>query len=71
MRKDQSLPQQRIIGRPFCEICRSQMWLACIEPDAPNHDKRTFECPVCPNITVKIVKYRSENAPRRIDVKYA
>jgi len=47
------------------------MWLACIEPDEPNHDKRTFECPVCPNITVKIVKYRSENAPRRIDVKYA
>jgi hypothetical protein len=47
------------------------MWLACIEPDAPNHDKRTFECPVCPNITVKIVKYRSESAPRRIDVKYA
>jgi len=20
------------------------MWLARIEPDAPNHDKRTFEC---------------------------
>jgi hypothetical protein len=32
MRRDQILPQQRIIGRPFCEVCKSQMWLACIEP---------------------------------------
>ena len=36
------------------------MWLACIEPDEPDHDKRTFECPACPNVTVKIVNYRSE-----------
>jgi hypothetical protein len=59
MRRDQILPQQRIIGRPFCEVCKSQMWLACIEPHDPDHDKRTFECPACPNITVRIVKYRS------------
>ena len=61
MRKDQTLPQQRIIGRPFCEFCKSQMWLACIEPDEADHDKRTFECPACPNVTVRIVKYRSES----------
>jgi hypothetical protein len=36
MQKDQILPQQRIIGRPFCELCNSQMWLACIEPDEPD-----------------------------------
>ena len=71
MRKDQTLPQQRIIGRPFCENCKSQMWLACIEPDETNHDKRTFECPVCPNVTVRIVKYRSEAKPQHIGVKYA
>jgi hypothetical protein len=23
------------------------MWLARIEPDAPGHDKRVFECPQC------------------------
>ena len=40
MRKHEILPQQRIIGRPFCELCKSQMWLACIEPDEPGHDKR-------------------------------
>jgi hypothetical protein len=56
MRKHEILPQQRIIGRPFCELCKSQMWLACIEPD---DDKRTFECPGCPNVTVRIVKYRA------------
>ena len=53
-------PQQRIIGRPFCELCKSQMWLACIEPDEPGYDKRTFECPACPHVSVRIVKYRSE-----------
>jgi hypothetical protein len=66
MRKDQTLPQQRIIGRPFCDVCNAQMWLAYIEPDAAEHDKRTFECPVCPNVTVRIVKYRSEAKPRHI-----
>jgi hypothetical protein len=59
MRKHEILPQQRIIGRPFCEQCKSQMWLACIEPDEPGHDKRIFECPGCPNVTVRIVKYRA------------
>ena len=58
MRKDQNLPQQRIIGRPFCEVCKAQLWLAFIEPDKPDYDKRTFECPVCPNVIVKVVKYR-------------
>jgi hypothetical protein len=66
MRKDQILPQQRIIGRPFCEFCKSQMWLACIEPDEPDHDRRTFECPVCPNVTVKVVKYRSSKSDPEI-----
>ena len=56
MRKHEILPQQRIIGRPFCELCKSQMWLACIEPDEPGHDRRTFECPGCPNVAVRIVK---------------
>jgi hypothetical protein len=68
VRKDQNLPQQRILGRPFCEVCKAQMWLACIEPDKPDYDKRTFECPVCPNITVKVVKYRTSHTPL-IDIR--
>ena len=64
MRKQEILPQQRIIGRPFCELCKSQMWLACVEPDEPGHDKRTFECPGCPNVTVRIVRYRATQVDR-------
>src|SRR5262249_20586690 len=68
MRRDQILPQQRIIGRPFCEVCKSQMWLACIEPYDPDH-KRTFECPACPNMTVRIVKYRSHAKLQGIKIR--
>ena len=73
MRKHEILPQQRIIGRPFCELCKSQMWLACIEPDEPGHDKRTFECPGCPNVTVRIVKYRATGTSRsrQLDAWYS
>ena len=68
MRRDQLLPQQRIIGRPFCEFCGTQMWLACIEPDKPDYDKRTFECPMCSNFTVKIVKYCSSKSALEINL---
>ena len=73
MRNHEILPQQRIIGRPFCELCKSQMWLACIEPDEPGHDRRTFECPGCPNITVRIVKYRATgpSPPSPLDAWYS
>ena len=66
MRRHQRLPQQRIIGRPFCEFCGAQMWLACIEPDKPDYDKRTFECPMCSNFTVKVVKYCSSKSTLEI-----
>ena len=42
------------------------MWLACIEPDKPDHDKRTFECPMCSNFTVKVVKYCSSKSALEI-----
>jgi len=73
MRKHEILPQQRIIGRPFCEVCKSQMWLAYIEPDEPGHDRRTFECPTCPNVTVRIVKYRptGSSPPGQLDAWYS
>jgi hypothetical protein len=34
------------------------MWLSRIEPDKPNHDKRTFECPQCENVVSEVVMYR-------------
>jgi hypothetical protein len=32
------------------------MWIARIEPDKPDHDKRTFDCSLCDYQETKIVK---------------
>jgi hypothetical protein len=34
------------------------MWLARIEPDKPDHDRRIFECPSCEKVVSEVVKYR-------------
>jgi len=47
-----------IFDRPVCPRCGGLMWLALIEPDKPDHDRRTFECRECENTLVAIVKYR-------------
>ena len=46
------------IKHPKCAVCDVSMWLAHVEPDKPDHDKCTFECPVCENVVVEIAKYR-------------
>ena len=43
---------------PTCEACGAPMWLARIEPDRPDHDKRTFNCLACDEIATEVVKYR-------------
>ena len=45
------------IERPWCAACEVPMWLARIQPDRPGYDKRTFECPVCHDAMVVVVKY--------------
>ena len=32
--------------------------LSRIEPDAPDHDKRSFECPSCGNEHTEVVKFK-------------
>ena len=46
------------IIRPVCSRCNAQMMLARIEPDKPDHDKRTFECPNCGNELTETVKFK-------------
>ena len=46
------------IAHPACPVCGAPMWLARIEPDRPDHDKRTFECKACGKTTAEVVKYR-------------
>jgi hypothetical protein len=45
------------LERPWCPTCDIAMWLARIQPDKPGYDRRTFECPVCHDEMVVVVKY--------------
>jgi hypothetical protein len=51
-------PDRLVLSLPYCLNCGSPMWLTRIEPDSPDYDKRTFECPKCENVVIEIVKYR-------------
>jgi hypothetical protein len=44
-------------NRLSCPNCSARMWLAHIEPDKPDHDRRTFECPRCQHELAVVVKY--------------
>ncbi len=46
------------IVRPPCSKCGTQMLLARIEPDKPDHDKRTFQCSICDHSESFVVKYK-------------
>jgi DNA-directed RNA polymerase subunit RPC12/RpoP len=51
-------PYSNSITRPPCSKCSTVMMLARIAPDAPDHDKRSFECPNCNHEETLVVKYR-------------
>ena len=51
-------PARLVLRLPTCPKCGATMWLERIEPDAPGHDKRTFQCPTCENVISETVKYR-------------
>jgi transposase-like protein len=57
MRHVHSARSQPQIVNPDCPKCGTPMWLARIEPDEPNYDRRTYECPECDYSITKIVKY--------------
>ncbi|MGI8526049.1 MAG: hypothetical protein ACR2K5_07675 [Pseudolabrys sp.] len=48
----------KTIDRPNCPACKTPMWLATIEPEKPDYDRRTFECPVCEHSASWVVKFR-------------
>jgi DNA-directed RNA polymerase subunit RPC12/RpoP len=59
MRKSKFIPRpQAGTELPKCPKCGAQMWVARVEPDKPDYDKRTYECPACENVIVEVVKYR-------------
>jgi predicted RNA-binding Zn-ribbon protein involved in translation (DUF1610 family) len=49
-------PFNWIVQRP-CPKCGADMVVVRIEPDAPGHDRRTFNCPVCTHSETMVVKF--------------
>jgi hypothetical protein len=41
-----------------CPMCKTPLRLALIEPDKPDHEKRTYQCDSCGHSKTKTVKYR-------------
>lgn len=58
MRKSAFRQPNQFIANPHCERCGAMMWLARIEPDEADHDRRTFECIGCDHQKTEVVKYR-------------
>jgi len=58
-------PKLRLANHPLCKLCDTPMWLISIEPDLPKHDRRTFECPRCQEVTVAVVNFRPETEATR------
>jgi hypothetical protein len=55
LRPYQARPRLRMQNHLWCEACDTPMWLVLIEPGEIHHDRRTFECPRCQEVTVVVV----------------
>ena len=60
MPQTQVTPSSLLIGRPKCPKCGIQMALTRIEPDKPDYDRRTFDCPSCDHVENVVVRYTPE-----------
>jgi len=46
------------IDLPICPICQSGMMLTRIEPEKPDHDRRSYECQKCDHSESVVVKFK-------------
>ena len=60
-------PYSDAILRPPCSKCGTKMQLARIEPDMPDHDRRTFECSNCQHSESVVVGCSQVSTGRYID----
>jgi hypothetical protein len=58
MQPSQFVSTPKTIATPNCPKCGSNMWLARIERDKLDHDRRTFECPDCQHVEVQVFKFK-------------
>jgi hypothetical protein len=42
--------------RPLCPECDTPMFIVTVEPDGPNNESRTYECPRCKFIETNVVR---------------
>jgi hypothetical protein len=54
------VPSSVMIVCPDCPMCAKQMALVCIEPDRPDHDRRTFDCVSCGYSETVVVRHVHE-----------
>jgi hypothetical protein len=55
MQKSHYVADTLSVDHPRCKECGVPMWLTRLEPDKPDHNKRTFECKVCGASVTEIV----------------
>ena len=53
-----ALAPSLIIDTPICPICRTAMMIVRIEPEKPDHDRRTYECSRCDHSEDMVVKFK-------------
>ena len=58
MRKSDFTTKPKRIFHPKCANCDVPMWLSQIENDMPDDHRRTFECPLCERVAIRVVKGR-------------
>lgn len=57
-RRGSSASEESLWKNARCEEClKLSMRLACIEPDKPGHDLRTYVCLICSSSTAVVVKF--------------
>ena len=58
MRQFESIPHSQDIVHPTCAKCGAPMWLTRIKSGGPASEQRIFECQVCQNELIELVKNR-------------
>ncbi len=46
------------IHLPICPTCRTAMMIIRIDPEKPDHDRRSYECSKCDHSESRVVKFK-------------
>jgi C4-type Zn-finger protein len=60
MAQSDVIPSSVVIVHLDCPMCAKRMMLVRIEPDSPDHDRRTLDCVSCGYAETFVVTYAQE-----------